>query len=188
MHLYKPTANVSGIHEVKPGSVLVARKIGCNDILNRSVILILEHDDTGSTGIILNKSTLLSESLSVVTNKKLSYGGAYDTHRIGFIHSIDDVSKKIRITDSLYFSENSTELERFSTDPSNENKLKAFVGFTVWAPGQLEEELREKKWGVNDLRMDELYEVDPNELWGYKLLSCGNIYGLLFDLPDPVLN
>ena len=186
MHLYRPKANVSVVNAVKPGNVLIAQQLWNNELLSRSVILILEHDETGTTGIILNKSTLVSESLSMLTNKKLHYGGTYDTHRVGFIHSIKDLSRAVQISDEVYFSENLAELEKHpAADPS---RIKAFVGFTVWEAGQLEQELAERKWSVNDFRMEELQQVNDNELWGYKLLSSGNMYGLFFDIPDPLLS
>lgn len=186
MHLYRPKTNVSVVNGVKPGNVLIARQLWNNELFSRSVILILEHDETGSTGIILNKTTLLSESLSMVTNKKLRYGGTYDTHRVGFIHSINDLPRAVQISEDLYFSENQAELEQHpAADLAN---VKAFVGFTVWEAGQLEQELADRKWWVNDFRMNELQQVNDNELWGYKLLSAGNIYGLFFDIPDPLLN
>ena len=68
MHLYKPNSKAACISMLKPGNVLVSQCFLDNELLDRSVILILEHDETGSTGVILNKSDYLSRSLSLLTN------------------------------------------------------------------------------------------------------------------------
>ena len=81
MYLYRYQSNSPGIHAIKPGSVLIAQKIFGNELLDRSVILILEHDETGSTGVILNKSNFFSKSLSVLSNRDIGYGGSYDPQR-----------------------------------------------------------------------------------------------------------
>jgi putative transcriptional regulator len=189
MHLYRPKTKTSEVDQIKSGSVLIAQKLWDNELFSRAVILILEHDATGTTGIILNKSNLLSQSLSILMNTDLQYGGAYDTHRVGFIHQIKDLSKAIKISDDVYYSENFNELETIiSDDIFNVAKIKAFIGFTVWKAGELEQEITDKKWWITDFKLDELYQVNGNELWGYKLLKSGNIYGLFYDMPDPSLN
>jgi putative transcriptional regulator len=188
MYVFK-SKPISQTHYIKTGSVLIAQKVWNDELFNRSVILILEHNENGSRGVILNKFNLISETMSLITNKKLQYGGSYDTDRVGFLHSIKNLPKAIKLSEGVYFSESYLEIEEaVSIDPSNLSKIRAFIGFTIWEKGELEKEITEKKWWINDFKLEDLYQVDGEELWGYKLLRAGNIYGLFYDVPDPCLN
>jgi putative transcriptional regulator len=177
-------------HEIKPGKVLIAQKFWENELLHRSVILILEHDETGSTGIILNKAKFIAQTVPFYNaSEALLYGGTFDSHRLGFIHQIKNLARTIKISDDIYYSENCLQLQKkISEGELNTRQVKAFMGFTVWNEGQLEKEMIEKKWWIDNFKMSELQEVESDKLWEYKLMKKGNLYGLFGSMNDPGLN
>src|SRR4051812_10355363 len=116
---------------LKAGSVLISRKKNSEELLNRSVILILEHDETGTTGIILNKPGISPES--TCENEPLYYGGTYDTHRVGVLLDSDHgTTRAVKICEGIYYSERCVILSSKDFRKAlNDSCLKAFIGFTV---------------------------------------------------------
>jgi putative transcriptional regulator len=176
--------------DLKPGRVIIARQFFNNELLRRSVILILEHDETGTTGVILNKAKFISQTVPLFGKiNELLYGGNYDSHRIGFIHKIKDLAKTIRISDELYYNHNCLQLQRVISEGEKDAKqVKAFMGFTVWAEGLLEKEIRQNKWWVDDFNISELDELKGKDLWEEKLIKAGNMYAMFCSMSDPGLN
>lgn len=169
------------IDQIKPGRVLIARNPMKDELLNKSVILILEHDETGSTGIILNKKSI-SFDPAPESEEIIYYGGSYDTHRVGVILSENNSPQKaIKISDEIYYSENHFLLkEKNFSQALNTANLKAFIGFTVWKSGQLEQELENNDWWVDDFKTSELFIKDM-DLWEYKLQHSDNMFALFYN-------
>jgi putative transcriptional regulator len=181
MNLFQPKIRIAASGNLKPGNVLIAQEFWGDELLHRSVVLLLEHDETGSTGIILNKSSISLGETNSAQKENLLYGGTYDSHRVGFILQKEDHSNRtIRISDEIYYCDKT---------PCSQNKYtKAFAGLTVWKAGELEKEIEERKWWIDTFKINELYEAVNMDLWEYKLLMSGNLYGLFYDLPDPGIN
>ena len=171
----------TNLDQIQPGRVLIARKHMNDELLNRAVILILEHDETGTTGIILNKSSIPTHQHSRdKSEERIYYGGTYDTHRVGVILSDNSFTQKaIKISNGIYYSENYFLLkEKNFSEAMHAANLKAFIGFTVWRPGQLEHEVENNNWWIDDFNTDELKIVKDVDLWEYKLLQADTMYGL----------
>src|SRR5206468_3530109 len=80
--------------EVEVGSLLIAKPFWQDIKYNRSVIILLNHDNVGSTGIILNKQTtlLVNDALPLLnTSLPLFYGGPFDTHTISYFHDNGEI-------------------------------------------------------------------------------------------------
>ena len=68
-------------------------------------------------------------------------------------------------------------------------KVRAFVGYSGWSGGQLEEELMQRAW-ITSRTTKELVDLPNTDgLWQGLLRSMGPWYRLLADMPpDPSLN
>jgi putative transcriptional regulator len=67
------------------------------------------------------------------------------------------------------------------------NRARIFAGHAGWSPGQLEEEVDEDAWLIEDAEEEHVfYEGD---LWGDLLRSRGGPWVLVATMPDdPTLN
>ena len=64
-----------------------------------------------------------------------------------------------------------------------------FAGHAGWGPGQLEDELAEEAWIIEPPTREEIFTLDPDELWAAVLRRKGHRYALLATMPpDPSLN
>lgn len=183
MNLFPSRLKINTAQQIKPGKILVAQKFMAEELLNRSVILILEHDETGSTGLILNKPgiPISNDHHAAEIKEPIYYGGTYDTHRVGVLLEDDKLATKaIKIAEGIYYSENCILFqEKNFREAMNRANLKAFIGFTVWQGGQLELELEGNKWCISDFNADDLHKTGNADLWEHKILQVSNTGGSL---------
>lgn len=177
---------------IDTGNILLAKPFWQEEEFRRSVILIIEHDERGTSGIILNKlSTLSVKDILPDTNlcHPVYYGGATDKHIVSFIHGIDTLPGKIQITEGLYIGGEVEKMKNLMHRNKIKNSYVRFLaGYVSWDAGQLEAEINEDKWWVGTIEAKEIFVYDVNKLWAYKLISSGHVYGVLHNYPDPVMN
>ena len=174
------------------GSLLIAQPFWQDEKYKRSVILLLESDEKGRTGIILNKQTNLC-LFDVIPELELGlplyYGGPFDTRIISFVHSDPHIPDSVFLGNDLFYGGN---FEYLHENIRNKNislqKIKFYAGFVQWNCGQLESELSENKWWTGEINAQEFFTASADELWTYELLSNGHIYGMMNEFPDPGIN
>ncbi len=65
------------------------------------------------------------------------------------------------------------------------------AGFVQWGTGELESEIKEEKWWVDELKASEILNITvsvTDQFWAHKLKMRKNIYHMLSPFPDPSLN
>jgi putative transcriptional regulator len=186
-NMNKPKNNFDLTH-LRPGNVLIAQEFWTSELFNRSVILILKHDEEGSAGIILNKSDVIAENLRSYS-RNIKMGEAFDLNT-GILCKLQNISKNEETLSDIYTNDPDEDISRLRKiiDGHKAGNSRNFVVLTAWEPGQLEQQIVEHKWWIHDFNVQELYEVETSELWKHKLLKSKNLYGLFSDVPDPVLN
>ena len=191
MKVFHPYVKVQET-DIKAGDVIISQTHWDNEEFNRTVILMLQHDERGSVGIILNRQSNLKVG-DVIPDLSFShdlyYGGPCGINKIGFIHSIKNLSQSIRISGGIYWGGNVYQLQHLlANDLADPGELRFFAGLVEWAPGELADEITNKHWWTDDLIMEELLYIENSSLWAYKLINRENLYGLLHEVPDPCLN
>ena len=139
------------------GQILISEPFLEDPNFNRTVVLITEHNSEGTVGFVLNQKTdftvdLLVPELDTVPNP-VYQGGPVDIESFHFIHSCDQIPKAIELSEGLYWSGDfeftAKGLLDGSLDPAD---FKFFIGYSGWAPEQLEDELKERAWVVGDIQ------------------------------------
>ena len=181
------TADTKQKHRLETGSILLSQPFWQEEEYKRSVILVVKHDEEGSTGIILNKLSNLKVEDALPDlhyGQPLYFGGPTGKEYISFIHRNTEIKNSMHIGDSLCVGGDLTALKtdmKFSV-------IKFFAGFVQWDSDQLEQELKAKKWWLSNIGFTELFMLPIERLWQYKLLESGHMYGIFSDCPDPALN
>ncbi len=178
--------------EIRVGSVMIAKPFWEDENYKRAVILLLEHDKNGSAGLILNKPSTLSihdalPELNILY--PLHFGGPSEIKTVSYIHNNINVPDAIHIGNELFWGGDYDALvEMVSSRKFDIKYVKFCAGFVHWTPGQLEEELQDDKWWMDEINPQELFSTPADDLWAYKLISSGHLYGLLNNIPDPAFN
>ena len=71
---------------------------------------------------------------------------------------------------------------------SSLKNFRFYAGLVQWGAGQLEQELTDEKWWINETNLNEVMEIAIEDLWGEKLLEDRNLYGLFYSYPDPSMS
>ena len=120
------------------GTLLVATPSVMGDVnFNRAVVLLVNQNDSGSIGFILNKKLeySLDEVMDGITSKQpLYFGGPVEPDNLFYIHTLgNQISKSILISDSLYWNGDFEEVTQLmETGILNEENIRFFLGYSGW--------------------------------------------------------
>lgn len=155
------------------GVFLVAKPdIGGGPFL-KSVVLLLEHDQSGTLGVIINRATEipLAEAmpeLDAAESRDLSlfFGGPVGLDGLLFLFRAEDPPEGAReILESLYFSGDAQVLEnQLAASPSGDS-LRLYLGHAGWAPGQLDEEIERGSWKLVPANVRTVFDAEPQAIW-----------------------
>ena len=157
----------------------------------RTVLLLTEHDaELGAHGYVLNRplGKNVGELLAGAQFKSLAdvpvyIGGPVSQEKLTFaMLSWDGSVSKLNYTTHLSVSD----AKNLHEEGGN---IRAFVGYSGWAEGQLENELRQHAWITRKPVPTIVNMAHPELMWTQLLSSMGPWYGLLARMPeDPSLN
>lgn len=168
------------------GYLLAAHPRRQESSLRRGVILVVDHDHTGSVGLQINKPLENATSLgSVMSNLGLElkkdapvyYGGPESPNRIIVVHTMDwSSSSTTQIIDNIGISNDISVLTAISAN-KGPRLFRAIAGYVRWAPGHLEGEIDmvppftdvNTSWSLVQADEDLLFDVVGLEQWHHTL-------------------
>ncbi len=159
---------------VKKGVVLVASPSMTDPNFSETVVLVVEHGDDGTLGVILNRALTvpLSEALPDVpalkgTSYTLYSGGPVEISRLVLLFRTKDQPPEgaQSVFDGVYFGGTKATLERIVTEGNPTETFRVFAGVSGWAPGQLSVEMGQGAWGVLPAETIGVFDRDAATLW-----------------------
>jgi len=152
------------------GRVLVAEP-GLIDLnFKRSVIFLVEHNENGTVGFVLNR--MLNYKLSDLLpdfpdfEAKISLGGPVSPKGIQFIHTLGDmVPDTNHVVDNIYWGGDLDYIKSLvSAKKISPKQILFFVGYSGWSKDQLDREISEGSWVVTQLNPTHIF-AGIDELW-----------------------
>ncbi len=135
------------------GKILVAHPQLQDDYFTKAVILIVEHNEQGALGFIINHKPLhkiydATDEFGVENNFPIYKGGPVKEHDIHYIHTRNDLVKDGKfIGDNLFWNGNNADvLAATKNNIISQQELKFFHGYCGWDENLLEQEIAEKTW------------------------------------------
>ncbi len=166
----------------KRGSLLLSEPLMGDHYFGRSVVLLAEHNDEGSFGVIVNKPIDQSFNDSVPGfphfEGKLHLGGPIEHNALFYIHSLGDIiDDSLAIGGGLYWGgdvDMIKELMHFGkVTPLN---IHFFAGYSGWSPNQLKKELSNNAWVVADMPLQSILTMEKEKMWSSLLKPLGEEY------------
>lgn len=161
----------------------------------RTVVLLMEHSEDGSLGFVLNKKieNTLNELLDELPycHFPVYLGGPVGQNTLHYVHRLgSQIEGAIEIQPGLFWGGRFEDLEtRLRVGKLTEEDVVFFVGYSGWAPGQLDRELEEGSWIVAPLGQVQILPPAPDSLWQTVLRNLGKRYQVAANYPvDPRLN
>ena len=153
-------------------------------LFEKSVIYICEHNDDGAMGLIINKSLSQNElgnlfqindelSIDIKTSKNKTFlGGPVLIKNIIVLHTSDIVAENaVSISNKISISSNKTILKKINT--VNSSKYKIFLGHSGWTRGQLEREIENGDWLIQEPSIDLIFDIPKETIWEHAIKSLG---------------
>lgn len=194
---------------LEPGTFLIA-SLGLEDqTFSRTVVLLLQHvPDELTLGVIINRPLgdraklypreeldSLTEGLElngVVARSELFYqGGPVEPGSLIFLHRVEHLGGDATpIAPGLYAGGDLEALRQHTAPGDGGGPLvRFFLGYSEWAPGQLESEIALGAWILAPGDADLVFSSDPDGVWHQALLGLGGKYVPMSFIPeDPSLN
>lgn len=165
-------STVSAATKPARGRLLVATENISDPRFQESVILLVQHDATGTIGLIVNKPLsvsvdhvlpLLPEDLP--GDQPLFYGGPVSPGTSWVIFSGEKpAGDAMTIMPGIHLGISNKLFGSRDFRPDH-NKVRILTGYAGWAPGQLETEFRRGDWVVMPARQADIFDADPDSLW-----------------------
>lgn len=159
------------------GQILIAAP-QLEDYFRRTAVLVLEHNDEGAMGLVLNRPTETAVAEAV---PDLADAAGDDA----LIH----VGGPVQPSAVLALADTGGVPELIDADELNEEtgRVRVFAGYAGWAPGQLDGELEQDAWITVDATPDDAFA--EGDIWPELLHRKGGGYALMATMPiDPTLN
>lgn len=179
------------------GRLLVATPGLTDANFYRSVVLVVEHNDEGAAGIVLNRpsETQLSEgpldewSALAAEPQLVFVGGPVSPDAaVCLAHCTPDAAPAgwQPVVRGLGVLDLSRELGDIS---EGVDRIRVFAGYAGWGGGQLENELEEGSWYVVDADPEDALTSMPGALWRFVLRRQRGKLALVANFPtDPNMN
>jgi putative transcriptional regulator len=158
------------------GQLLIAAPSMSDPRFYHSVILMVQHNQLGALGIVINQPVgnrslasllhALGEKDSGVTGTVRIFAGGPVQPEIGFVvHSTDyHGPDTIEIDGHVAMTSNREILRDIGNNQGPTNRLVAF-GYAGWGPGQLEAELGQRSWFTTPADTKLVFDEDRDEVW-----------------------
>jgi putative transcriptional regulator len=149
----------------------------------RAVVLMIEHGDRGSFGLIVNqpspiRATELLESLSLPwagdPSAVVWSGGPVGRTTGWVLHEPtagDDEPGTAAVGPGLALSTSADRLRAIASSPPD--RIRLLLGYAGWAPGQLASEMARGSWIHADPDPTLIFEAPAEEMWTRALRSVG---------------
>lgn len=169
------------------GKLLIAAP-SLHDFFRRTVVLIVEHNEQGAFGVVLNRPSeasvaevVPSLALYAEDEEVVWVGGPVATDTAVALGRFDDLGSSAGIVVG--------DLGVIDPDDPGEElrELRVYAGHAGWGPGQLESELEQEAWIIEPASAEDPFR--DGDLWSYLLERRGGEYELLSRMPeDPSMN
>lgn len=175
------------------GKLIIATPKLPDPNFHKSVVLIVQHDDEGALGLILNRPSdrLLAEIWTELTEvecdrqEPIMLGGPVD----GPVMALHGCAAEgeIDVLPGVHFSSDKDHL--LAVVAQREQPVRVFVGYAGWGPQQLDAEWEHGSWLVHDADAESVFS-EPTDLWKRTAARVGDdiLFGGRFRPGSPGMN
>jgi putative transcriptional regulator len=165
-----PSPLVAG-NEPVAGMFLIATRDLTGSGFSESVVLIIQHDENGTMGVVINKPsdidlTAIVPDVTDNVDSLLYLGGPVATNGIMLlIKSADALNDAVHVFGSIYASGSRDLLVELIEQANIESSVRFYAGHAGWSPGQLDNEINRGSWQVAPASEQMLFSEEPLNIW-----------------------
>ena len=174
------------------GRILISEPFLRDATFGRSVILLVDHTDEGSMGLVINKQLPLFLNDIIMEFKYLDEiplykGGPIATDTLFYLHTLSDIPDSISISKGLYLNGDFDEIKKYILQGNKISEcIRFFLGYSGWDSEQLN---NENTWLVSEEEKSYLMKNNIKDMWRTALEKLGSKYETWSRFPQvPTLN
>jgi putative transcriptional regulator len=157
----------------------------------RTVVLICQHDRDGAFGLVLNRKSdgkvgelIVADMPDGLRDQAVYLGGPVQASALSYLHSTAVVGEE-NVISNVGLGHSLETLVELAEGPAMVQHLRVFAGYSGWAPGQLEDEMKRGAWVTHPATVDLVFHAECELLWRQILLNRVEWqYRLLADAPE----
>ncbi|WP_338766830.1 YqgE/AlgH family protein [Bernardetia sp. ABR2-2B] len=180
-------------NSVEAGNFLLAEPLLDDPNFDRTVILVCQHSEEGSFGLVVNRQTEISVSEAtdlLEIENKLFVGGPVEQNTMHFLHTMTELKESLIISEDIFWGGDFDNLQELALKGKiTKQNCRFFVGYSGWSELQLDAELENNTWIISKVNPKIMFQHEPEQLWNAILQEMGGKYKIYSNYPtDPRLN
>ena len=168
--------------EMQANAIFLIANPGLQDPNFSETVVLVTHPREGPPwGVIINRPLdyLLSEVFTeyeTLKNRKdvLFFGGPVARDGLVFlVRSSKSPPRAVPVLRDVYFISDIDWIEGLLQRPEPTRGLRVYVGYSGWAPGQLQREIERGGWHVLPADAATVFDTDPSRIWPELIKRAG---------------
>ncbi len=178
--------------EYGKGYFLIANPILPDPNFSRTVVLLCNHNEEGSFGLVMNRSADLSISEVFANYEELKaykgkvfVGGPVSQGQVFYLcQSKEPLPGMEWVCEDIYLGMNWEALEEILGILNEPEKyMRFYLGYSGWGSGQLANEMEHRSWLTCLASNDFVFSDSTDQLWARVVRSMGSEYEYLVNAP-----
>lgn len=184
--------------DITAGTLLIASPTLRDPNFARTVVLICEHADAGSMGLVINRPTgtsvaaVLGEVAKLPPPTEILYrGGPVQPDILLVLHRLDaaipgaqPIAAGIALGGDMQVL-----VQALAGEHGPDERVRVYAGYAGWGEGQLAAEMATGSWFTCPATARIVFDLDPEETWSTAIRNLGPEYEHLVTMPlDPRVN
>lgn len=165
-----PLSAQSETPDLGAGSFLVAARSLIDPNFDRTVVLLLDYNEQGAMGLIINRPTevklgeMVTDLEGAQERPETVWVGGPVAHwqLILLVRSEADMEETKEVFDDVLFTASRVVLEQIL---ETDTEFRIYAGYAGWTAGQLEYEIDRGSWHVLPGSPELVFDPAPHELW-----------------------
>lgn len=155
------------------GSILIMERDAPDPLFAHSVIVLARYEKSGTVGLMLHYRSNIPiqealHGLAGAENRRdpMFVGGPVEMDSVmGLLRTSTPPAQGSRVAGKVYLVASKEQIQSALTTTKMPSDLRMFLGYTGWAPGQLEHEVELGGWWVFDYDESLVFDDHPETLW-----------------------
>lgn len=184
-------------NELEPvkGSLILSEPFLNDFYFGRSVVLLIEHDQDGTFGLIMNKP--VPDKLNEIIKDfppfdgHVYLGGPVQPDHIFVLHTLgNEIDGALEVMDGLFWGGDIEIIrEKINLGAISPRQIRFYLGYAGWEPAQLQTELERNSWVVAQATSKRILSAQPTSMWSRFVSQLGSPYDLWKQFPvNPEMN
>jgi putative transcriptional regulator len=180
--------------EIGKGKLLIATPMLVDPNFRQTIVLLCEHGPDGSLGLVVNRptdvevSTLVHDFPDLANSGQVYSGGPVGQNAMLVLCRGNEPSEERGILEDVFLAKD-LEMLKFPEYLGPEGKIRCYLGYAGWAPGQLEAEVNAGAWHLIPGDPELIFDANPATLWQEMMARIGGECAIYANMPpDPSVN